>query len=104
MLQHLIILLDNTSVSFCHCDNPAHERYLIPLDVLKEGVQFGMMENLMIQFVYPDFELPDDYVEVIDSIDHLNIKPISKEADICIVEASTYIPSKSDVPTAKHCN
>lgn len=37
MLQYLVILLDDTSVSFCHYSNPIKERNLIPLDILKKA-------------------------------------------------------------------
>ena len=32
-----------------------------------------MKENLMIQYVYPDYELPKEYETVIESIDHKKI-------------------------------
>ena len=70
MRQYLIILLDDTSTSFCHYENTRTERRLIPLDTLRQGIRFGMIENLMIQYVYPDYELPVEYVDVIESIDH----------------------------------
>ncbi len=73
MLQYLVILLDDTSVSYCHAENPLQSRNLIPLDTLRKAILFGMKENLMIQFVYPDYELPDEYSEVIESIDHMKI-------------------------------
>lgn len=52
MLQYLVILLDDTSVSFCHYSNPIKERRLMPLDILKKGILWAMKENLMIQFVF----------------------------------------------------
>ena len=73
MLQYLVILLDDTSVAYCHAENPLKERNLIPLDTLKKAILFGMKENLMIQYVYPDYELPEVYHEVIESIDHVKI-------------------------------
>ncbi len=73
MLQYLIILLDDTSVAFCHADNPLKERNLMPIDTLRKAILFGMKENLMIQFVYPDYELPAEYDDVIESIDHTKI-------------------------------
>ena len=73
MLQYLIIQLDDTSVSYCHYNNPKEERGLIGLDDLKAGILFGMKENLMIQFVYPDYELPQEYKDVIHTIDHSDI-------------------------------
>ena len=73
MLQYLIILLDDTSTSYCHYDNPKTGRRLISLDDLRKGIFFAMKENLMIQFVYPDYPLPQEYVDVIDTIDHSDI-------------------------------
>ena len=73
MLQYLVILLDDTSVAYCHAENPLKERNLIPLETLKKAILFGMKENLMIQYVYPEYELPKEYNEVIESIDHIKI-------------------------------
>ena len=85
MLQYLIILLDDTSTSFCHYDVTKQERRLIPLETLKQGIRFGMMENLMIQYVYPDYELPEEYNAVIESIDHSKIKPNDVETDVLVL-------------------
>lgn len=70
MLQYLVILLDDTSTSFCHYDNSHIKSKLISLEDLKAGIFYAMKENLMIQFVYPDYELPQEYKEVINTIDH----------------------------------
>ena len=70
MLQYLIILLDDTSTSFCHYDNNNVNSRLISIEDLKAGIFYAMKENLMIQFVYPDFELPQEYKDVINTIDH----------------------------------
>lgn len=86
MLQYLIILLDDTSVSYCHYENPRIERKLISLENLKAGILFGMKENLMIQFIYPDYELPIEYQQTIEMIDHSKIMPSSKAdgADVVV--------------------
>lgn len=91
MLQYLVILLDDTSTSYCHCENNKLEKKFIPLDSLKQGIRFGMMENLMIQFVYPDQELPQEYKDVIDTIDHSKIvsslcedKELVGDADVIV--------------------
>jgi len=91
MLQYLIILLDDTSTSYCHYENSRTEQKLIPLDVLKAGIRFGMMENLMIQFVYPNYELTKEFKEAIESIDHSKIisslcedDEITNEADVIV--------------------
>lgn len=110
MLQYLIILLDRTSTLFCNSPLPqplprgGGERTLIPLETLRQGIRFGMMENLMIQYVYPDYELPEEYAEVIESIDHSKIKslpqPLQEEgrtdADVWVTGSIKNI--KADVP------
>lgn len=86
MLQYLVILLDDTSVSYCHYGNERKERRLIDLDDLKAGILFAMKENLMIQFVYPDYELPQAYWEAIESIDHSKIQPATRTSeDVAVV-------------------
>ena len=68
--------MDDTSVAYCHADNPLKERNLIPLETLKKGILFGMKQNLMIQYVFPDYALPKAYSEVIESIDNVKIYPM----------------------------
>lgn len=90
MLQYLVILLDDTSVSYCHCDNLYTERHLISLDDLRSGILFAMKQNLMIQFVYPDYELPKEYLDLIDTIDHHDIVPYPQTGDVVVLnEASS---------------
>lgn len=86
MIQYLVILLDDTSVSFCHYRNNKQEPNLMSLDTLKAAIVYAMKENLNIQFVYPDYPLPHTYEEVIESTDHIKIKPVnvSDDADIIV--------------------
>ena len=80
MLQYMIILLDDTSTSFCHYEVNKSDRQLISLDDLRSGIRLAMIENLTIQFVYPDYDLPQEYKEVIHTIDHSDIKPSNGES------------------------
>lgn len=96
MLQYLIIILDDSSPSFCHYENSKTKRSLIPIDKLKQGIFFAMTENLMIQFVYPNYELPKEYVDVIESIDHFNISPNKEDADVWVTSINSDI--ESEVP------
>ncbi len=91
MLKYLVVLLDDTSVSYCHYENQKKERKLIALDDLRAGILFAMKQNLMIQFVYPDYELPQEYKDAIHSIDHANIvhASLTKEADVVVVDGLT---------------
>lgn len=88
MIQYLVILLDDTSVSFCHYGNTRTERRLMPIETLKAGILYGMKENLNIQFVYPDYALPEEYAKVIESIDHSKIKPagMAGDADVAVID------------------
>ena len=79
MLQYLIILLSDRSTSFCSLTpspSPKGEgsSKIIPLDTLRRGIRFAMRENLMIQFVYPEEELPREILDEIETIDHSKIK------------------------------
>lgn len=85
MLQYLIIHLDDTSVSYCHYENNKKEHNLISLDDLKAGILYAMKENLMIQMVYPDYQLPEEYEATIETIDHVKIKPITQSTDANVV-------------------
>ena len=60
-------------MAYCHADNPLKERNLMPIETLKKAILFGMKQNLMIQYVYPEYELPAEYDETIESIDNLKI-------------------------------
>ena len=91
MLQYLIILLDDTSTSYCHYENDRCERKLMSLDTLKQGIRFGMMENLMIQFVYPDYELPQEYKDTIETIDHSKIVSSLGEDEVLVNEADVVV-------------
>lgn len=98
MLQYLVILLDDASTSYCHYSNGNRESHMIPLQTLKDGIRFGMIENLMIQFVYPKSEIPKEYNEVVESIDHSKIKPILDDADVLVINEWESLSKESKVP------
>ena len=108
MLQYLVILLDDTSAAYCHADNPLKERNLMSIETLKKGILFGMKQNLMIQYVFPDdgtrdYELPKEYAEVIESIDNVKIyptgcKPVTgiEDGNETDVEVANEVPEKTE--------
>lgn len=97
MLKYLIINLCDTSASFCHYENNCRTPKLISLENLKAGILFAMKENLSIQMIYPDYELPEEYNAVIETIDHIKIKPISQpcNADVLIIDSWNNLNSLS---------
>lgn len=102
MLTHLIILLDDTSVSYCHYDG-ANERRLISLEDLKAGIVWAMKENLNVQFVYPDYELPTEYHNLIDTIDHVKIKPGNQSDDAEVVVLTDWKERQQEVADGVTC-
>lgn len=103
MLSYLIILLDDTSPSYCHYEVSLRDRKLIGLDDLKSGIIFAMKENLNVQFVYPDYELPMEYVEIIESIDHTKIKPDSHAEDADVIVLTDWDFKRTDVVDNSTC-
>lgn len=81
MFKQLIVLLDTKTISYCYYEVGERESSAIPLDTLKAGIIFAMKENLSVQFVYPDYKLPQEYEQLISSIDCVRIKPISMADD-----------------------
>lgn len=95
MLKYLVIVLDDTSVSYCHYKNAHSESKLISQEDLKAGILFAMKENLMIQFVYPEYKLPEEYINIIETIDHSKIVPAgcSEEGNIIVIDKPEEIGS-----------
>jgi CXXX repeat peptide maturase len=97
-------------MAYCHAENPLKERHLMPLDTLRKAILFGMKQNLMIQFVYPDYELPAEYNELIETIDHVKIGrevkifnsvPLRIEGDNVVLRLSVaeFIERQYDIAT-----
>lgn len=94
MLKYLIIQLCDSAPSFCHYNNDRKKSRLISLDDLNSGLVFGMKENLNIQILYPDYEIPAVYKERLDSVDHVDIisfsnrdKQLKENSDIIIFDS-----------------
>lgn len=86
MIQYLTILLDDTSVSYCHYNNENARPNLIDKDVLKKNLIWAMKENVNVQFVYPNYDLPEGYDEIIDIVDNIKIKKSGNNADVVVLE------------------
>lgn len=98
MLKYLLIPLANDSVSFCHYSKGNKSEELIPINYLKEAIFWAMKENLNIQFIFPDYEIPEEYKAAINTIDHVSVigstcedKSLCSEADIVVFDTWTSI-------------
>ena len=99
MLQYMIIMLDDTATSFCHYENGKTERKAIPIDTLRKAIRFAMTENLMIQFLYPEHDLPEEIKVEIETIDHSKIKPFQDdETDVVVVNDRNFYNTDGSIP------
>ena len=103
MLKYLIIKLCDTAPSFCHYFNPNNTANLMPLETLQAAIMFGMKENLNIQFLYPDYELPAAYKEVIAEVDHTDIVSFWNK-DKELLDNSEIVVLDSWLDVTKHLN
>ena len=86
MLKYLVVLLDDTSTSYCHYHNWS-ESNLMPIETLRKGILFAMKQNMRIQYVIPDTQLPTEYINEINSMFHDIIGPIEQAntSDIVVI-------------------
>ena len=96
MLQYLVILLDDAAASFCHYSSAGRAPRPMPADVLRRGIRFAMTENLNVQFVYPAGEVPADVAALVESVDHVKIKPVGAPgpADVTVVDGFDGLPAE----------
>lgn len=94
MFKYLVILLDKAAPSFCHYTVPEEESQLMPLDILRKAIRFGMVENLNIQLVMPKQDLPKEHLNVISEISASKIASYSelRDADVFVLDNPFELP------------
>lgn len=102
MLQYLVILLSEKSVSYCHYENK-NTHHLLELSSLKEALRFSMFENLSVQYVFPHGELPKEYISTIEEVENVKImpanSPYAEYADVLVFDGFLNFQSnKTGVP------
>ena len=73
----IIVLMATDATSFCIRSNRNKESGLIPLPDLQRIVNEAKQEGWQLQFVYPSYLLPTEYMDIIDSIQHKDLTPIT---------------------------
>jgi len=79
MISYLIVLLNKDSTSFCYYENESYynsESELISFELLEEIIIYAIKNNITLNFLYGNQQLPDNYEKLIDTIDHEKILPI----------------------------
>lgn len=94
MLKYIIVPLSEDAVSFCHYERNNGSSKLISIEHLKMIITWSMKENLYLHFLFPDEEIPSDYKDAIDSVDHVSIVPstcsdasLLKAADVVVFDS-----------------
>ena len=102
MMKFLIILLDANCPSYCAYEKSEVQEGLMPIDVLKKGIHYALIENLYVQVVYPDYALSEEYMAVLDTVDKIGMASVRSQnatfADVLIVEDWEDIPQQTIDP------
>jgi len=88
MIRYLVIILDDSCPSFCYYSNKGRQQKLISLENLKNGVLFGMKNNLNIQVVFPDRQIPDEYYRLLETTHYSSFVPsnsLKDKADVILL-------------------
>lgn len=97
-MQYLIVILDESANSFCYYSNPKRKAGLMDLDLLKKIIFFVQKEGLLINFLVGETQLPREYIETIDVINHILITPQKyPHADIQDVLVLDYTDGKPTI-------
>lgn len=102
MLHHLIVILDSSAPSFCHYSVPDGEASLMPLETLREAIYFAQSNALAMSVLVGERPLPEEYLEVLDSVNHIFIGPSSatfdEVHDVTVTDADglTALPENRD--------
>lgn len=91
----IVVLLSSKSTSFCVSDNPHNYETLIPLSTLQQIVDKAKKENLTLDFVFPEQDVPDEHMVVINSIEHHKITPSASKS----VGDATVLNDWNDIET-----
>lgn len=71
-MKYLVIQLCDTAISYCHYQVRNIPK-LISLRALKHGLLWAIKRNLDIQILYPEYNLPDQYENLLKDYPHIKI-------------------------------
>lgn len=110
MLKHLLVVLADDAVSFCHYESRRRRRGgsgLLSLDRLEAAVVFALKNNLKVNFLYPARRLGPAYDKLIEGVDHVKIVPFaarSRYPDAILVVESGAVPPAAGLAGRRGAN
>lgn len=96
MLKYLIIPLADNAVSFCNYSNSCRSTALISSQTLSRAITWAMKENLCVQFLYPEAQIPEELDTIIKGVDHADIVPITAESSMLLKRAVVIVTENFD--------
>ena len=99
-MNYLIVQLCNSSVSFCnYVSSEGHN--LIPINKLESGLNWAIKNGLNIQILYPDYDLPDLYIELLNKFEHIDIKRLipGNDSEIIVLKETESLNIIENIPT-----
>jgi CXXX repeat peptide maturase len=80
-LNELNVMLSNKSISFCYYRNDVNKNKFLNKETLININRYAYENRIMINYIYPEEDLPEGYEKIISETEHKKIAPINyKEA------------------------
>jgi len=101
MITHLLVLLDKSAPSFCYYQHDCQVPELMPSHILADTINYAKTNNLFVTFLLGKQPLPTEYEEILDTIDHVKIVPLSLAdtyKDAIVVLEGRYGQSGKELP------
>lgn len=99
MLKYLVIILNDSSVSYCNYESSKQSFDMTP-SILTEAVHFAYKENLKIQVVYPNEVILHEIRDILKEVKHIKIASIDsyiENRDIIIINSPAEATQNIDV-------
>ena len=103
MIKYILVILDRGAVPFCYYENPyylASQSELMPLTTLEAIIQSAKENARFINFIYGQAPLPAEYEDLIETVSHVKIIPLSRrcayEDGVLVFEANVDSPENLD--------
>lgn len=99
----IVALLSSDATSFCIKDNDKSNRTLMPIEVLRYAVDGVEKYGWSLQFVFPDYKLPDEYLHLINTVPHKRVVPFNsnQKGDVWVI--NTWDEIRANVPMNVFC-
>ena len=89
MDTEVFILLDDSSVSFCHYPKSKTELKLMSADLLRKAVEYVQANHKKAAVIYPEYPIPSSHAAILSAFQHkkiMSIKQFDTDANVIVFE------------------